>query len=305
VKKNTKSIAIIGLGLIGGSLAKALKGRGYTVIGITKNPKTIKFALKEKAIKKGFTKLNSKVLENVDIIFICTPLPLIKDYLNKISKFQPEAGPPLVEKRKKKIIVTDVGSTKFEICKYASSQFSTLNSQFFFIGGHPMAGTAKAGFIASKKDLFKNCSWALTPSKRDFQALTELKKIIKKVGAKLIITTPKKHDQAVALISHLPLLASIGLCELVKDSKLKELASKLASSGFRDTTRIAGGNSEMNGNLLISNLTVLKKLLPSYIKELNKFLKMAGSKPENLYKKLNIASKWRNNLYNLKDKNIV
>ena len=286
MKHKIKNIAIIGLGLIGGSLAKALKGKGYILIGIDKNSKTIKLALKEKVIQKGFTELTSKSLENVGIIFICTPLPLIKDYLNKISKL----------KLKKKIIITDVGSTKSEICKSPYSMF---------IGGHPMAGTEKAGFASSKKDLFKNCSWVLTPKKNNPKALSELKKVILKTGAKIILTTPEKHDQAVALISHLPLLMSIGLCSVIKNSDIRDLSSKLASSGFKDTTRIAGGNPEMNSNLLISNLTVLKKLLPSYVKELNNILKTADSKPKDLYKKLNNASMWRNSLYNSKDKNIV
>ena len=294
-----KNIAIIGLGLIGGSLAKALKGKEYTITGITKSPKTIRLALKEKAIHKGYTKLNSKALKDVDLIFICTPLHLTKDYLNKISKL----------KLKKGVIITDVGSTKLEICNHAKKVFSTYNLKLktynCFIGGHPMAGTEEKGFTASKKDLFINCKWVLTPTTNNKKAIATLTSIIKKTGASPIITTPEKHDQAVGLISHLPLLTSIGLCETVKGSNSRELASILASSGFKDTTRIAGGNPEMNSNLLISNNLVLKKLLPAYIKELNNILKTANIKPKSLHKKLNNVSRWRNSLYSLKSKNIV
>ena len=302
MKHKIEQIAIIGLGLIGGSLAKALKEKGYKIVGITKDPKTIKLALKEKAINKGFTILSSKTLEDTDLIFICTPLHLIKEYLNKISKL----------KLKNSVIITDVGSTKLEICDYAAKLFLTnapltgrdLSRHYsFFIGGHPMAGTEKIGFTSSTKNLFKDCAWILTPQGKNKNSLTTLKTIIKKIGAKPIITTPEKHDQAIALISHLPLLASIGLCNIAKESSSRELASIIASSGFRDTTRIASGNPEMNSNLLISNSQVLKKILPAYFKELNNTLKMAETKLKSLYKKLNTVSSWRNKLYNLKGGN--
>ena len=290
MKKNIKQIAIIGLGLIGGSLAKALKEKGYKITGITKSSKTIRLALKEKVIFKGFTKLNSKALENVDVIFICTPLHLIIGYLNKISKL------------KQGIIITDVGSTKTEICKYAKKTFSTqssiLNPQSSFIGGHPMAGTEKAGFTVSNKNLFKNCAWILTPIDKNNESLTIIKIIVKKIGAKPIITTPEKHDQAVALVSHLPLLVSIGLCETVKNSGLRDFASMIASSGFRDMTRIASGNPEMNLNLIISNNLALQKILPVYFKELNNILRMAKTKSKSLHKKLSTVSQWRSKLYN-------
>ena len=298
MKHKIKNIAIIGLGLIGGSLAKALKGKGYKIIGIDTNSSTIKLALKEKAINKGYTKLNSKSLENIDLIFICTPLTLIKIYLTKISKLKLKNG----------VIITDVGSTKEQICKHANKIFPLypplpLSPSPLFIGGHPMAGTEKSGFSSSDKKLFKTRAWILTPTNKNKQSIETLKIIIKKIGAKLIITTPKKHDETAALISHLPLLASIGLCEIVKESNLRNFASMTAGSGFRDSTRIAGGHSEMNSNLLNSNYSVLKKLLPLYIKELNSILKTAKTKSKSLDKKLNIVNQWRSRLYNSRGEN--
>ena len=285
-----KQIAIIGLGLIGGSLTKALKAKGYKVIGIDKSSKTIQLALKEKVINNGYTKFNSKSLENIDLIFICTPLHLITDYLTKLSKVKLKNG----------VIITDVGSTKSEICKHANKVFTTHHC---FIGSHPMAGTEKTGFISSKKNLFKNCAWVLTPTYKNNQLLTVIKTIIKKTGAKPILTTPKKHDEAIALISHLPLLTSVGLCEITKDSNMKDFASKLVSSGFRDITRIASGNPAMNSNLLISNSLILKQVLPIYLKKLNNILKMARTKSKSLHKKLRTVSIWRSKLYNLKGEN--
>ena len=259
-------------------------GINYKIIGITKSSKTIKLALKAKAINIGSTKLNSKALKDVDLIFICTPLHLIPIYLNKISKL----------KLKGNVIVTDVGSTKSEICKSAK--------KLCFIGGHPMAGTENAGFIASRTNLFKNNAWVLTPidkNPKTKNALKEIQTIIKKIGAKPVITTPEKHDGAVALISHLPLLVSVGLCEVLKSTKdleLKNLAMSIASSGFRDTTRIASGNPQMNSNLLISNLEKLKLFMPGYFNKLNENLKLAKSKPKILVRKLKDISLWRRKL---------
>ena len=290
-KNRVKVIAIIGLGLIGGSLSKVLKGKGYKIIGFDKDIKTLKAAKQERVISQGFAKLTEKSFNDVDIVFICTPLPLIKTYINKISRL----------KLKKKIIVTDTGSTKKEICDYAERL--ATSASLWFIGGHPMAGTEKKGFTFSKKDLFKNHLWILTSVKINNQLIKELIKIIKKTGAKPIIISPDEHDKAVALVSHLPLLVSIALSQTVKTSRLMKTAAAIASSGFRDTTRISSANPEMNANLLLSNSKVLEKLLPVYLKELNNIFKMTKTKSKNLRKKLNTVSSWRNQLYSSKGNN--
>lgn len=290
MKTKIKHIAIIGLGLIGGSLAKALKAKGYKIVGITKSLKTIKQAKKEKAINIGYTKLSPTVFKNIDLIFIATPLNLIPLYIRKISKTV-----------KHEVVLTDVGSTKSEICNFAKK---ALPKNITFIGGHPMAGNENSGFSFAQKSLFKNCAWILTPqdkSKKTKEALKTLNEIIKQIGAKPVITDLYKHDKAVALISHLPLVASIGLCEVVKklkDHKLQNLAILTTSSGFRDTTRIAGGNPEMNSNLIISNFKNLSGLLSRYNNELKKIIRLAKKNPKKFRTTLVTISKWRNNLYN-------
>ena len=296
----SKKVAIIGLGLIGGSLAKALKRAGYKVVGIDKDLETLKAAKKSNIIISDFTEANKKSLTDVDIVFICTPLSLISAYLKKISKLT----------LKKEIIITDVGSTKFEICNYAAklSPPSKLISgrdlprpYICFIGGHPMAGTEKIGFQYSKEDLFKDCIWVLTPTaddKRTKHALNKLKKTILKLKANPIITSPDEHDKAAAIISHFPLLVSLGLCQIVKnvkDKKLKNLVVKMASSGFKDMTRIAGGNTMLSSEILRSNRNEVKKILPNYILELNKLLKSSNISNK-LKKEILEISKWRSKL---------
>ncbi|MBI3591518.1 MAG: prephenate dehydrogenase/arogenate dehydrogenase family protein [Candidatus Melainabacteria bacterium] len=294
-QKQIKRIAIVGLGLIGGSLAMTLKSSGYEIIGITKKNETLEKAKKLKLIDSGSTELNSDVLKNVDVIFLSPPLSYISYYIKEVSKIV-----------KHEVILTDVGSTKLDICKTAKS---VLPENIAFIGGHPMAGTEQSGFNSAQTNLFKNCAWVLTPidsSEKSKKALSLLQNIIKQIGAKPVISNPEKHDQAVALISHLPLLASIGLCRVVKDikdSKLKNLALLLASSGFRDMTRIGGGNPELNSDLLASNISQLINLLPKYYSELEKMLELAKDKTDELRKVLSVVNSWRGNLYNSEGKN--
>ena len=272
--KNNKSVAIIGLGLIGGSLAKVLKKKGYKVIGIDKNKKSLILAL-----------------QKVEVVFIATPLSEITKYIKLIFK---------LAKKNQKLIVTDVGSTKSEICDYAAKHTARRSLQLF-IGGHPMAGSEKTGFKYSDESLFKNRKWVLTPTNKNHEtrsALITLKKIINDTGAKVILASPNEHDKAVALISHFPLIASLALCNLVrniKDKQLRELAENLASSGFRDVTRIAGGNPEMNSNMIFSNKEELKTLHKQY-KVIFKKLFTDMSNKNKLKNYLSEITAWRNNM---------
>lgn len=293
MKNDIKNIGIIGLGLIGGSIAKAFKQENYHIIGITKSKETIAQALKENIIDNGYISLDPSYFKELDVIFLAVPLSLIKDYLKKLSELITH-----------KIIVTDVGSTKDEICKFANK---ILPSNISFVGGHPMAGSENIGFKASSGDLFKNAAWIFTVSKKtDNQTLKILQKLVKHIGAIPITISPQKHDLAVALISHLPLLISFGLCNLIKnceDEELGNLAQVLASSGFRDVTRIASGNSKLSNDLIVSNINNIEKLIPLYVKEFQELMLLGKSNPKALVEILQGISNWRNKIYNSKGKN--
>ena len=292
-----KHIAIIGLGLIGGSLAMALKVGGYHITGITKSTETIELAKQQRAIDQGFNEINHDVLKNIDLIFLSSPLSSIPGYIEEIAQIV-----------KHEIILTDVGSTKLQICNFAKE---VLPKNITFIGGHPMAGTEKSGLLAAQLSLFKNCAWMLTPldeSEKTKKTLALLQDIIRKIGARPILANPEKHDQAVALVSHLPLLASIGLCKTVlslKDKELQNLASLIASSGFRDTTRIGGGNPRMNSDLITSNFLQVAALLPKYYEELEEIIKLAKESPDSLTALLSGINEWRSKLYNKEGKNTL
>lgn len=280
-KKKIKRIAIIGLGLIGGSLAKILSKKGFEVIGISKSKSTVNKALKQKIINVGSLALSENILSTTDLIFICTPLSLVESKIRELSKLL-----------KHNVIVTDVGSTKIGICNSAKKHFS---SNVTFIGGHPMAGNEFSGIDYADEKLFEKTAWVLTPiNNKSKTKIKDLENVIKMTGGKPVISSPQEHDKAVALISHLPILISSSLCSLIMKSKNRVLAEKLASSGFRDTTRVAGGNPILNKDLTTLNAKEIAKLLSEYSAEIKK------TKSFNDFSKI---SKWRKGLYSSNGKN--
>ena len=290
-----KRIAIVGLGLIGGSLAMALKINSYYIVGITRKSETLAVAQREKAIDIGFNELDEESIKDVDLIILAPPLAVIPQYLEKIAKVV-----------KGEIIVTDAGSTKLEICNIAKK---ILPKNITFVGGHPMAGTENAGFLSAQISLFKKCAWILTPideSSKSKIAVEALKNLYEKIGSIPLIASPEKHDKAVALVSHLPLLASVGLCQLVRnmsDLELQGLASLIASSGYRDMTRIGGGNPEMNSDLITTNYSQVVSLLQNYTKELELLIKIAKENPKGFLEELNHVHNLRSKLYTKEGKN--
>ena len=203
-------IGVLGLGLIGGSIFKNLIGQGFDVVGVS-------------ASQNGENITSDwSILKSCEIVFVCTPMNKCLETLDKLEEILPPST-----------IVTDVCSLKCFVCKKARS--------YKFIPSHPMAGTEKKGFENSFPAMFSGAKWVLTPvyGNDGVDILTDL---INKMGAEIIITTPDKHDEAAALISHMPLVIAQALYLTASDN---ELALKMASSGFRDMTRLALSNEEM------------------------------------------------------------
>ena len=211
---------IIGLGLIGGSIFKDLKKLGYDVIAVSNSQAG-------ENIYKDYDKL-----KECEVIFVCSAMNKTLGILDKLESII-----------SKDTIVTDVCSLK---------KFVSVNERpYKFIPSHPMAGTEHKGFENSFEELFKNATWVLTPFKNtDKQAIETLTKLIEQMGAKPIFTTPDKHDEAAAMISHMPMLIAQALFYAAKDS---DLALTMASSGFRDMTRLALSNEEMACDMINMN----------------------------------------------------
>ncbi|MDD3593773.1 MAG: prephenate dehydrogenase/arogenate dehydrogenase family protein [Candidatus Gastranaerophilales bacterium] len=243
------SIGIIGLGLIGGSILKGLQVFGnFKINAFSANEKTIQSVNK---LKNCHAANNINILKDSDVIFICTPIhKIIEDVKNIL---------PIV---KKECIIADVASLKEDILNEINESIECK-----FIGTHPMAGTENSGFEASFSTLFEDTKWVIIPSKwvteEDVQTLTE---IIKTLNAQPLTADAKSHDKAAAIISHTPMLISQAIfAALIKtqDEEVRNLASKLASSGFKDMTRLALSNTTMASDMLKLNKDNINEVLES------------------------------------------
>ena len=226
-------VAIVGTGLIGGSIGLGLKERGLatTIIGVGHRKVSINKALKIKAIDEGTTNIE-KAAKQADIIILATSVNLIPDYAKKII--------PLM---KKSAILTDVGSTKDYIVSQVNNEIkSTCDGEKpNFIGAHPLAGSEKRGIESARPDLFEGSVCVLTPTNLNSKkCITRLSNMWKALGARISIMTPSKHDEILALVSHLPHFVASSLASVIDEKHWK-----FAASGLRDTTRIASGDPEL------------------------------------------------------------
>lgn len=223
-------VGIVGLGLIGGSLGLDLRSQGHTVLGVSRKARTCELAIVRGAVDEADSDL--ALLADVDVIFVCTPIVHI---VTTIEQLIPHISLGTV--------VTDVGSVKASIVKNLSSIWKN------FVGGHPMAGTAESGIEAALHGLFAGNPYVLTPTETTPQAaVDQIESLLRPLQVKLFHCKPEDHDRAVAWISHLPVMTSASLisaCLSESDATVLELAKTLASSGFRDTSRVGGGNPEL------------------------------------------------------------
>ncbi|MBQ7265787.1 MAG: prephenate dehydrogenase [Firmicutes bacterium] len=259
-------VGIIGLGLIGGSLARALKA--------TVKCKIYAYSRRKEPLEKAFADGNidaysteeMSLFKNCDVIFICVGVELIPEFTKKLI--------PII---KKGAILTDVGSTK-EIIFNSMLEFKDVN----FIGGHPMAGSEKTGYENSNAHLFENAYYILTPppDTRD-ESVELLSGIIKAVGAIPVIATPEEHDSAVAAISHLPHIVASALVATVSDiPDDKGYIHNFAAGGFRDTTRIAASSPSLWNGICGENRKNIVSVLKLFIKNTEKALELLSSEKD-------------------------
>lgn len=208
-------VGIIGLGLIGGSIFKSLMALDYEVIGISSS------------VKLPNVYEDYENLKSCDLVFVCTPMNKTLEILDKLEEILD-----------KDTIVADVCSLK----EFVSKKEYSYN----FVPTHPMAGTEHKGFDNSFLGLFNGARWVVC--RENYPEI--LKKVIGDLGAEIVIASPEKHDEAVALISHMPMVIAQALFLTTYDN---ELALNIASSGFRDMTRLALSNEEMACDMVNMN----------------------------------------------------
>lgn len=234
-------VGIIGLGLIGGSLAKAFKNRLkiQTIVAVNRNQDVLIDAYNEGVID-GYSTTVNEIFADCDIVFICTPVNTIAGFAEKLSQYiSPNC------------IVSDVGSTKGHIY----DEMKAFSDKFIYIGGHPMTGSEKYRYNASKEHLFENAYYILTPAENaPLGTVEEFKKALSSLGAIPVIVSPYQHDYIVASISHVPHIVASALCNSVciMDTPQKHMKF-LAAGGFKDITRIASSSPDMWGSICFEN----------------------------------------------------
>ena len=247
-------IGIVGLGLIGGSLGLKLQSLNHTIYGIANNEFNEKKA-KEKKLA-NFVSCDLSLLKKCELIILALPL---KDLISPSER--------LVASIPQETILTDVGSVKEPIVK------NWENLHPLFIGSHPMAGTEKKGVDSGFEGLFKNAKWIFTPTqKTDLNAFSTLSKLIKSMDCEICQASPTEHDEAVSLISHLPIFLATALIDTANtknNQSLLDLAQKLAATGFADTSRVGGGNEQLGLDLAINNQINVLNAINNFKNKLN------------------------------------
>ena len=268
MKVHFQKVTIIGIGLIGGSLAMAIKkgGLARTVLGVDPQPDRLQKAIARGAID-AYTGDVAEGVEGADLVVLATPVgvfePIIRQVIPRLS-----SG----------CIVTDVGSTKDFLVRQMEQ---ILPEAVSFVGGHPIAGKEKSGIEAASVDLFRGTRCILTPTPRtDRKALEKIKSLWKEVGSEVVTMEPVAHDRVLAAISHLPHMAAYALVNTALDllNQNGELLS-FSGGGFKDFTRIAASSPEMwrdiclhNGENILTTLEAYEAVLgriKRYIKDHN------------------------------------
>jgi prephenate dehydrogenase len=219
MKARRPTIAIAGLGLIGGSLAKALRQAGYRVIGVD-TPARVRAA---RPVVSETAATVTDACARADVLVLAAPPAANLRLLRAAARAGVDG-----------LVITDVGSAKRAIC--AEARRLGLRR---FVGGHPMAGRERSGFAASSPDLFRGCAWILTPGRSAGAATRAVARLARAVGARPAVLTPAVHDRVVAYLSHVPQVVSWAIASAARNDPVTRRHLALAGPGFASMTRLA------------------------------------------------------------------
>jgi prephenate dehydrogenase len=251
-------VFVIGLGLIGGSLALCIqKEHKATIIGFDINSEQARLA-KMLGVIDEVAESITEGAENADLIIIAAPVNETKLIIQQLAEL------PL----NPNVIVTDTGSTKRKI---VDSALSLKEQGLTFIGGHPMAGSHKSGVSAAKEILFENAFYLLTPETHiEEKKVEQLKQWLKGTNAKFLMITPDTHDYLTGIVSHFPhIIAASIVRQTEKLAESESLIPRLTAGGFRDITRIASSSPQMWKDILLNNREIIIDLLDHWQEEMN------------------------------------
>ena len=246
-----RQLAIVGVGLLGGSVAKGarLGGLARRIIGIGRDARRLRPALDDGTLDLAVTDLEGGVRE-ADVILLATPVLTIEGLLERVWRAAPDGA-----------LITDVGSTKRNIVRAAERLAATRSLRF--VGSHPLAGSEQAGYRVARADLFRGATVVVTPTEAtELGALKKTTEFWEALGARVSSLDPETHDRTVAAISHLPHLIA---CALVDGAaRVEPSALELAARGFRDTTRIAAGDPDMWTEIFLANRDALSATVEAF-----------------------------------------
>ncbi len=252
-----QNIAILGIGLMGASLALGLKKRGFTgrILGYARREETRVQALESGIADEVFADPSEAVRE-ADIVVVCVPIWTI-------AKLAGQIVPAL----KPGAVVTDVGSTKSELLKTMEPLFK--NSAAHFVGSHPIAGSEKTGIEAGDPDLYEGRLTVVCPS----EGALVISNLWKAVGSEVVEMSPEQHDAMLASTSHLPHMVAAALARSVADGDPAKKAD-FCGTGFKDTTRVASGSADMWVDIIDTNRAALETELDRFHEELQGLIKI-------------------------------
>ncbi|KAA0966131.1 prephenate dehydrogenase [Sporosarcina sp. ANT_H38] len=280
------NVAIIGLGLIGGSLGLALKRNpGLQVTGYDRSFSTLEQAFRRGIIDRIATSVEN-ACEHADVIIFATPVNTTVKMMHQAVDWN----------LKEDVIMTDTGSTKGPIMDAARR---LLERGITFIGGHPMAGSHKSGVTAAKEHLFENAYYILTPdSQTDSSKVEQLRVLLGPTKGKIVVLDSEEHDRMTAIVSHFPhLVASSLVGRLSAQQEEQPFVNKLAAGGFRDLTRIASADPIMWRDITTQNREELLKQLDGWLEEMENVRNMLKSNdPDEIYDYFAGAKQFRDDL---------
>ena len=270
------TVAIVGVGLIGGSIGLALRRRRLArrVVGIGRRRSSLAEARRRGALDSTSLELRRGVAD-AELTVFCTPVGLIADQAIEAADYCPAAA-----------LLTDAGSTKRVIVERLEGK---LSNGVTFVGSHPLAGSEKRGPGEARADLFDGRICVVTRTERTpTGALNRVRAFWRSLGAKVVVMDPVEHDRALAYTSHLPHLAAAALC-----STLPHDCEELTASGFRDATRIAAGEPSLWTGIFLQNRESVLTALSKYQTELDRFARAVDAADESALTKLLEGAKLR------------
>ena len=253
------TVVIAGVGLIGGSVGLSVRQRflAERVVGLDASPEVLEAA-------RGLGVIDEAQLEpgpwlaEADLVILASP---VASLVSLAQSLEPYLG--------EHTVLTDVGSVKAEV--------TAALPHLRFVGGHPMAGSEKAGVQHASAALLENAVWVLTPAKgTDPAALALVREFVTHLGAKPIRASPEQHDRLVAAVSHVPYLVAVGLTQMIAEDDDRDLMMLLAAGGYRDLTRVASGNPLMSRDMVLGNEEAVRKALHLLQKQLQSLERVLG-----------------------------